>query len=265
MTRVILQAEDDWDGWRAAVRSLVAQGTPPEAVTWQVGDAAADLFGDATLTGNATVSGSDRPSFNVPRDFVSLARRAILHRDPERFALLHGLLLRVLDQPMALRDRSDRRTRKVEAMYQTIRRDMHKMRAFVRFREIDGHYVAWFEPEHHILRANAPFFAGRFTGMTWSIVTPDGSIHWDGHTLRDGPGADGPGDGADPVEAMWKAYYSATFNPARLRPNAMQKEMPRKYWANLPEAALIPGLIAGAATRERQMLEKAPTVPGKGR
>jgi DNA polymerase len=43
------------------------------------------------------------------------------------------------------------------------------MHAFVRFRaleRVDGtRHVAWFEPEHHILEAEAGFFARRFAGM----------------------------------------------------------------------------------------------------
>ncbi|MET0375505.1 MAG: UdgX family uracil-DNA binding protein, partial [Rhizorhabdus sp.] len=128
---------------------------------------------------------------------------------------------------------------------------------FVRFREIDGRYVAWFEPEHHIVRANAAFFMRRFATMHWSILTPEVSVHWDGERLSEAPGAtraDAPQD--DPVEALWKGYYASIFNPARLKVGAMLKEMPRRYWANMPETALIPHLVAGAQARETQMVER---------
>lgn len=261
---VRLDAEDDWEGWREAARSLVAQGIPPENVSWQVGDAAADLFGGAML------KPARSPAFSVSKDFLYIASRAILHRDPERFSLLHGLLLRVLDNPAVLRDRSDRRTRRAEQLYQTIRRDMHKMRAFVRFRvlhDADGErYVAWFEPEHHIVRANAEFFLRRFNKMRWSILTPEISIHWDGKVVTEGPGAsrfDVPGD--DPVEQVWTKYYTSTFNPSRLKTNAMIKEMPIKYWKNLPEAREISGLIAGARKRELEMIDVASKAPDRPR
>ena len=263
MRVVRLEAEDDFDGWRAAARSLAAGRVPPEELVWQVGDRPTDLFGsDATPLPNA-------PPLTVSKNFLYLASRAILHSDPERFSLLYGLLLRVIERPYVLRDRSDRQTRKVEQLYQTIRRDMHKMRAFVRFREVpegdSRRFVAWFEPEHHIVRANAAFFMQRFTNMRWSILTPRGSIHWDGTTLSEGPPAqrgDAPGD--DPVEAVWKAYYAAIFNPARVMPNAMMKEMPKKYWKNMPETALIRDLIAGARSRELGMIEQARGLPAKG-
>jgi len=50
-------------------------------------------------------------------------------------------------------------------MAKSVRRDIHKMRAFVRFRKIgeDGgeRYIAWFEPDHFIVERNAPFFVRR--------------------------------------------------------------------------------------------------------
>jgi DNA polymerase len=135
------------------------------------------------------------------------------------------------------------------------------MHAFVRFREVaeeDGtpHFVAWFEPDHHIVRAEAAFFMRRFANMRWSILTPRGSIHWDGETMREGPPArreDAPND--DRIEDLWRSYYASIFNPARLKVSAMLSEMPRKYWKNLPEAALIPQLIAGAQAREAAMVK----------
>jgi hypothetical protein len=69
--------------------------------------------------------------------------------------------------------------------------------------------------------------------------------------LSEGPGAtraDAP-DG-DPVEEVWKTYYASIFNPARVKVKAMTKEMPKKYWKNMPETALVGELIAGAQARE---------------
>ncbi|TIV03003.1 MAG: uracil-DNA glycosylase, partial [Mesorhizobium sp.] len=51
------------------------------------------------------------------------------------------------------------------------------------------------------------------------------------------------------------------FNPARLKVKAMQKEMPKKYWRNLPEASLIPDLIAGADKAASDMIARMPTSP----
>ena len=253
MRRVRLEAEDDFEGWRAAARALAAARVPAEDVVWQVGEQSTDLFGeDAPLP--------EGPAPRVPRRFLEMAANAALHREPERFSLLYRLLLRLQSQPHLLEDEADRQLRQLGQLARQVRRDSHKMHAFLRFREVpEGRFVAWFEPEHHILRANAGFFVDRFTNMRWSILTPEGSLHWDGRTLLDGPAArraDAPG--ADPVEGAWKAYYAAIFNPARVMVDAMLKEMPKKYWRNMPETALVPELIAGARKRELGMIDTAP-------
>jgi DNA polymerase len=91
--------------------------------------------------------------------------------------------------------------------------------------------------------------------MRWSILTPQGSLHWDGSVLEEGPPAQrGDAPQGDPTEDLWRKYYASIFNPARLKIGAMLKEMPRKYWKNMPEAALIPELVAGAQKRESAMV-----------
>jgi DNA polymerase len=250
MRMIALAAADDFDGWRDAARALALAGLAPSEVAWRAGDDPGELFGDETPAPPVA-----HTPFCVPRAFVDLARSVVLHADRERFGLLYTLLTAVLAQPGRVEDHADPLVRRLEVMAKAVRRDIHKMRAFVRFREVDGRYVAWFEPEHHIVRANAAFFVNRFAAMRWSILTPELSLHWDGETLCEGPGAtraDAP-DG-DPIEALWKAYYASTFNPARLKVGAMLKEMPRKYWKNMPETALVSELIAGARAREDAMI-----------
>lgn len=264
MFGVTLGAPDDFDGWRTAARRFALADVSPDRIGWSVAGSSPDLFGDGDR-GEGVPDQSAHPPFAISRAFIDLAKTALLHSDPARFTLLYMLLLRARRTPPVLSDKADPLVRRIEALAQAVRRDIHKMRAFVRFREIGNalddaqHFVAWFEPDHHIVRANAGFFVRRFPNMCWSILTPRVSLHWADGTLREGPGAqrsDAP-DG-DPVEDLWKGYYSAIFNPARLKVGAMLSEMPKKYWRNLPEAALIPGLIAGAQAREAAMIAADP-------
>jgi DNA polymerase len=250
-----LADEDDFDGWRDAARALAGAGVPPEQVAWQVGEAGGDLFGGAPAP--LPQSGA---TFSVPRAFLTLAETAICHSDPERSALLYVLLLRLRDRPGLIADSADPLVQRLERIAKAVRRDIHKMHAFIRFREVEDQtgprFVAWFEPEHHIVRAAAGFFVRRFAAMRWSILTPELCVHWDGAALTESPGAsraDAP-DG-DPTEAVWKTYYASIFNPARLKPGAMLREMPKKYWKNLPETALVGELVAGAQAREAKMVE----------
>jgi uracil-DNA glycosylase len=250
---------DDFDFWRNRARALVQCGVPPGRIEWSEPGSPGSLFGKGDE--HLPRPPADPPMVRASKPFVALARNAICHSDPGRFALLYRLLWRLQAQPRLVEDRADLEIRRLEELAKAVRRDIHKMRAFVRFRRVedgDGgeQFVAWFEPEHHILRANAGFFVRRFANMRWSILTPKGSLHWDGETLTEGPPAqrlDAPT--GDPAEELWRKYYASIFNPARLKVGAMLKEMPRKYWRNMPETALIRELVAGARARENAMIE----------
>lgn len=271
MIEVRLQGEADFAGWRDEARRLLVSGQPPEAVLWRADAAAPDLFA-AAPKGAALDNGPASPAaspLHVPRRFIETARQAICHRDPERFALLYAILWRIGrdGERHLLEAAADPQVRRLEAMAQAVRRDIHKMKAFVRFREVRGEagepvYIAWFEPEHHIVAATAPFFAERFASMRWSILTPEASAHWDLASLSFGPGAskrDVPSE--DALEGYWRTYYASIFNPARLNTAAMKAQMPVKYWKNLPEAALIPGLASAAGRRAEAMVAAPPSPP----
>jgi DNA polymerase len=255
---VRLAAPDDLAGFKAAVRGLVAQQIAPQAVQWQLADGG-DLFDDAMPEPEAPAAAP----FRLPAETVSLLDSAALHRDPGRFALLYRFVWRLLAEPGLREDPLDADRLLAERMARAVRRDMHKMTAFVRFRPLPGgRHMAWFEPEHHTLAATAPFFARRFAQMHWAILTPERSVHWDGQALAFGPGArraDAPGP--DAGEQLWLTYYAHIFNPARTKPAMMQKEMPRRYWKNLPEAQLIAPLLQQAAQRSGRMVEEAASDP----
>jgi DNA polymerase len=249
--RVTLAAADDFEGWRDAARDLAEAGVPASAIVWQVEGADCDLFGEDTEPPPA-------PSFPVPRAFVDLAKDVVCHSDLERFALLYTMLLRLKATRRALDDEADPLVRRLQGLAKAVRRDVHKMHAFVRFREIEDRFVAFFEPEHHIVRRAASFFVNRFTNMRWAILTPELSIHWDGHALTEGPGATrAEAPSGDALEETWRTYYASIFNPARLKVGAMLKEMPKKYWRNMPETSLVQPLIAGARSRELEMIDRS--------
>jgi uracil-DNA glycosylase family protein len=100
--------------------------------------------------------------------------------------------------------------------------------------------------------------------MPWSILTPDVCAHWDGHVVSITPGvskAEAPTE--DRLEETWRRYYASIFNPARLKVKAMQTEMPKRYWRNLPEASLIKPLIESAERTASAMIANPATAPHK--
>ncbi|NBB16795.1 UdgX family uracil-DNA binding protein [Caulobacter sp. SLTY] len=257
-----LAGPTDFEGWRKTARALRLAGVTPGEVVWAAGGEG-ELFADGD-----PAPAADAPAFTAPRAFVDLAQEVICHRDPERFNLLYRLLWRLQDQPALIQDITDPDVARAREMAKPVARASHKMKAFVRFRLLPGvepeTYAAWFEPMHHVVEKTAPFFVRRFAGMRFSILTPEACAHWDGDTLRFTPGVSRDAAPADDLlEDFWRTYYASIFNPARLKVKAMQAEMPKKYWRNLPEARLIPDLIASAAGRTAAMVAQAPTEPSR--
>ncbi|WP_375689466.1 UdgX family uracil-DNA binding protein [Pseudooceanicola sp. LIPI14-2-Ac024] len=247
--------------WRDAARRLIAAQIPPEDVLWTFATPAQDdLFAGTTPAPMPTAP------ITVPKSFVALADTVAWHADPERFARLYALLWRLRDHPGLMQDRGDPDLARLRQMEKNVRRCAHKMKAFVRFRDIDGDgprraFAAWFEPTHHTVEPTAPFFTRRFADMDWMIVTPDVTARFDAGrlSLHEGqPKPDLPEDGA---EALWGTYFRNIFNPARVKVQAMTSEMPRKYWKNMPETRHIPELLANAERRAREMAEAAPSLP----
>jgi DNA polymerase len=263
MPTVRLASETDFAGWREAARALRARQVAPEEALWTV-DGSGDLFGEA-----APAPATGGPSFTVPKAFLDLADTVIRHRSDERFALLYRLLWRLGREPDLLHIHSDPDVQKARHFAKSVGQAAHKMKAFVRFRLATGPdgletYVAWFEPAHRVTEMTAPFFMRRFASMNFSILTPDACVHWDTRTLAFTPGAD-PADAPreDSLEDYWRTYYASIFNPARLKVGTMQKEMPKRYWRNLPEAALIPEMIARAEARTSDMVAQTPSTPSR--
>ncbi len=255
-----LGSQTDFAGWRNAARALRAAGVAPEAAVWTV-DGEGDLFDEV-----GPLPPTQEGGFSVPKGFMELAEPLILHRSAERFALLYRLLWRLQSEPNLLHIASDPDVAAARDMAGAVSKAAHKMKAFVRFRQVEEAaeetFVAWFEPAHRVTEATAPFFARRYANMTWSILTPDACAHWDRQALRFTAGADkAHAPTSDQLEDYWRTYYASTFNPARLKVATMQKEMPKRYWRNLPEAGLIPELIEAAEGRTSAMVAQGPSEP----
>ncbi|MGM9485182.1 TIGR03915 family putative DNA repair protein [Roseateles sp. NT4] len=240
----------DWEGFAAQLAALLAGADA--AWTRDVGAQAA-LFADAVAPSAL--------AWMPPQGWDELGRRVAMHADDSRYARLLVFARRLQAEPGLWLDVLDPERRQLQSMVRQVEREIHKMHAFVRFREVADEeaaggrrHVAWFEPAHHVLRAVAPFFVQRFAQHPWAILTPRGCLHWDGQRLTGaGPARREDAPPEDAGEALWLTYYRSIFNPARLMVAAMKKEMPVRYWALMPETQLIGELVRDAPRREGQM------------
>jgi len=259
--------EPTFESWRDAARGLLAAGVEPDAVLWS------DDADDGTLFAGEPLVPKSGGAPKVSAAFLDMARSTAAHTDPRRWGLLYRLLWRITcgGERHLMTHATDPDIRQVQQWRKQVGREIHKMHAFVRFRLVGTdpdsgreQFVAWFEPEHRIVRLAAPFFAKRFCGMDWSILTPGECAHWDGESLFFTPGVErDAAPDEDALDELWRSYYRSIFNPARLKVKAMRSEMPKKYWKNLPEAPLIEGLIADSRRRVDAMLaaEERPLKP----
>jgi len=222
---VTLAGETDSPGFRREAKALLAALVAPDEVQWLARNPApAELF--ATRSGRLALRSPASPTAThalLPRSFISLCETVLLHHSPLRFALLYRLLWRAVHEPALLRNPSDTDRMQALHMAQAVRRDMQKMRSLIDFRSIDEEsgaeelQLAWFEPEHYIVEAMAPFFVRRLVRHRWVILTPQRCMRWDGEQLLEfGPGvqkAIAPPTGAG--DARWLACYRAVFSASQ--------------------------------------------------
>ncbi|WP_439616167.1 UdgX family uracil-DNA binding protein [Shinella sp.] len=266
MHTIPLVGRGDFSEWRDAARALAAAGISPREADWRICGVEDELF-DAVAPPELPKPDAAAPPLTVPPAFLPLAEAVVCHTEPGRFHMLYRLLWRLQSDRRLLELTADKDVAWARLLAKNVHRDSHKMTAFVRFKEIAGEtagrrrFFAWFEPSHFVVARTAPFFRRRFADMDWIIATPNGTASWDGETLIfDTRPGENPGHG-DPTDELWRTYYASIFNPARLKLKAMQAEMPKKYWRNLPEADLIPEMIANAEANVRAMAERAASDP----
>lgn len=262
MYRAELPAQATGAAWREIARRLASYRIAAEHVEWTRQEGDGGLFNadpPPAEEGPHTVTAS--------KALISLSDTVLCHSDSQAPALAYRLLLRHQTDRHALSNPADPLTQKLRQMEKSVRRDVHKMHAFVRFRELpaDGprrSFAAWFEPQHFITERAAGFFARRFADMDWLIATPEMTV-----TFRDGAldfsaaPQQRPDLPDDASEALWATYFRNIFNPARVKISAMKSEMPVKYWKNLPETRLIPQMLAEADARVATMRAALPSDP----
>ncbi len=257
-----VRIEPEFAAWREEARRLLRDGIAPEQV--ELVDEENDreqVFDFAPPPPADLRQAVVQPS--VPKAFLDLAEIVACHADPERWQLLYRVLWRLQGERSLMKHELDGDMARMRRMDAQVRRDLHKMHAFLRFRMVaeegQEHYIAWYRPDHRILALAVPFFVDRFRTMRWTVLTGYASASWDPATRQVawGPGVPrSQAPEADELESMWRSYYGSIFNPARLNPRAMRAEMPVRYWKELPELHILPQLMNDADRRVGAMMEQ---------
>jgi probable DNA metabolism protein len=211
-----LAGQTDLAGFRSEARQLLARQVPPDEVHWQFAPAASP-YADGLPQAARPRNVARAAAAIVPASFTRLCEFVVLHRDPDRFALLYRLLWRLVHEPGLRNDPIDADMLQAQHMAHAVRRDIHKMKANLRLRSLHDAQgrelqVGCHEPAHHIVEAVATWFGKRIAAPRWAIFTPERSVRCDDGVLLLAPGGIVSCVAKqDASDAEWLALYQQVF------------------------------------------------------
>ncbi len=129
-----LHLQPDFEAWRAAARDALHAGFRPEELDLQ--DSTVPQTLALSLDADDTPTGTPHPKPATSKDFLEAAKLAAVHRDPERWNLLYRVLYRLQTDRNLLKLETDDDVAELVRLEAQVRRDLHKMHAFVRFRKV---------------------------------------------------------------------------------------------------------------------------------
>lgn len=207
----------DLAGFRAEALQLLAQQVPPEGVQWQLGPEA-DLYSEPSSRAATRPRNLPRAATGiVPTSFMRLCELVVLHRDPERFTLLYRLLWRLVHEPDLRGNPLDGDMLRAQQMAHAVRREIHKMKADLRFRVLlrpDGSelHLAGHSPLHRVVEPVAHWLAKRMTVTSWAVFTPDRSVDCiEGHLLLGPAVPPGALPASDAGDRVWLQLFEEVF------------------------------------------------------
>lgn len=124
----------NFNDWREQARQLLVQRLRPEQITWLMPDMQQGfLFEEPPLA--MPFYNVNATEFKVPRIFMELAKRVACHRSMRKWSLLYTALWRMMQgEKHLLHLFTDAVVSELLYMQKAVNRDVHKMKAFVRFK-----------------------------------------------------------------------------------------------------------------------------------
>jgi probable DNA metabolism protein len=138
----------------------------------------------------------------------------------------------------------------VKKLAKKVKREAHRMEAFVRFKLTKDHlFYAIIEPDHNVLPLIAGHFKGRYADQRWLIYDARRKygIYYDLETLTTvelefklGAGsakaiAEICDEREEFFQELWRRYFSSVNIKARKNMRLHIQHMPKRYWKHLPE------------------------------
>jgi probable DNA metabolism protein len=138
---------------------------------------------------------------------------------------------------------------RVSEIVRMVRREKHRMEAFVRFQQLkDGMYYAAIEPDFNVLPLLIRHFRNRYTDQKWMIydIRRKYGIYYDLHDTQfvslDFANIGKPDnvitaftEDEEVYQHLWKNYFTSVNIPSRKNTKLHVRHIPKRYWKHLTE------------------------------
>jgi len=163
--------------------------------------------------------------------------------------MLMGYIRYVFDARQNIEeDYGNKYVMRVSEIVRLVRREKHRMEAFVRFQKLeDGLFYASVEPDINVLPLLIKHFKNRYADQQWIIydLRRKYGLHYNMHDVQYITLNFSEVKPANVVSAytadealyqnLWKNYFKSTNIPARKNTKLHLMHMPRRYWQHLTE------------------------------
>ena len=165
-------------------------------------------------------------------------------------ANLVGYIRYVFDSPQNIEeDYGNRYVMRLSEIVRMVRREKHRMEAFVRFQKLkDETYYATIEPDFNVLPLLIKHFKSRYADQKWIIydIKRNYGLYYDLHDTQyielDFSTLTKPGEviaafneDEGIYQHLWKNYFNSVNIPARKNTRLHVRHIPRRYWKHLTE------------------------------
>jgi probable DNA metabolism protein len=163
---------------------------------------------------------------------------------------LVGYIKYVFDSTQNIEDDyGNRFVMRISEIVRMVRREKHRMEAFVRFRKLkDETYYATVEPDFNVLPLLIRHFRNRYTDQKWIIydLKRNYGIYYDKHDTEfitlDFATVSKPDEiisayteDESIYQHLWKNYFHSVNIPARKNTKLHVRHIPKRYWKHLTE------------------------------
>ncbi|MCO5934984.1 TIGR03915 family putative DNA repair protein [Mucilaginibacter sp. RB4R14] len=138
---------------------------------------------------------------------------------------------------------------RVSEVVRMVRREKHRMEAFVRFQKLkDGLFYAAVEPDFNVLPLLIRHFKSRYADQKWIIydIKRKYGIYYNLHNCEyislDFANESKPGDvvaafteDEEIYQHLWKNYFTSVNIPSRKNTKLHVRHIPKRYWKHLTE------------------------------